>query len=348
MSKNNFIALTNILKSRVFQHTLFWLSSFVVIVNLISNNQVQQIDLLYTLIFHVSLVSIVYLNVSVLFPLFVREKRFIRYLIFAAILCVLFSFLNSLIFNRVINLLFPDYYFISIYSIIDLFKFHAIYIVVTLLLKFATEWFSQEDARLKLSKIEREKVEIELKALRAQVNPHFLFNSLNVLYSLALRNARETPETIIKLSDILRYVIYNSNKDKVSIKSEVELVNNYLSLQEHRVDKTSIINFTTDIQEDIDIAPMLFLPLVENGFKHGVKGDVSDTYVYIKMKTTNKRVDFEIENNKGTSENPDQNSDSGIGLANIEKRLNLLYPEKHSLIIKDDGHRFKVSLKINL
>ena len=348
MSKNNIYALTNILENRVFQHTLLWLFSFIVIVQLISNNQVQQIDILYTLIFHISLVSIVYLNVCVLFPLFIRKKRFIRYLVLAAIFCILFSLLNSLIFNRIINFLFPNYYLISLYSITDLLKFHAVYIVITLLLKFASEWFSQEDARFKLSKIEREKVEIELKALRAQVNPHFLFNSLNALYSLALKNAKETPETIIKLSDILRYVIYDSNKEKVSIKSEVELINNYLSLQEHRVDKTSIINFTTDIQKDIDITPMLFLPLVENGFKHGVKGDVSNTFVNIKMKTTNKRVNFEIENNKGTSENPDQNKDNGIGLTNIKKRLNLLYPEKHSLIIKNDEHMFKVSLKITL
>ncbi|MFO7658143.1 MAG: histidine kinase [Bacteroidales bacterium] len=216
------------------------------------------------------------------------------------------------------------------------------------MLKFTSEWFSQEDAKFKLSKIEREKVEIELRALRAQVNPHFLFNSLNVLYSLALKNAKETPETIIKLSDILRYVIYDSNKEKVSIKSEVELINNYLSLQEHRIDKTSIINFDTEIQNDLKIAPMLFLPLVENSFKHGIKGDISNTFVNIKIKTKNKTVHFEIENNKGTSDNHDQNRDSGIGLTNIKKRLKLLYPDKHALTIKDDEHKFKVSLKINL
>jgi len=215
-------------------------------------------------------------------------------------------------------------------------------------LKFTTEWFSQEDAKFKLSKIEREKVEIELKALRAQVNPHFLFNSLNVLYSLALKNAKETPELIIKLSDILRYVIYDSNKEKVSIKSEVELINNYLSLQEHRIDKTSIVSFETDIQNDIKIAPMLFLPLVENSFKHGVKGDISNTYVNIKIKTTNKILYFEIENNKGTVENTDEKKDGGIGLANIKKRLHLLYANNHILKIKDDENKFKVSLKINL
>lgn len=348
MIKKNFTALTNIFKSKVFQHSLFWLFSFAFIVNLISNNQVKQIDLIYALIFHITLVSTVYLNVSVLFPLFIAKRRFLRYFVSAFLLSILFSLLNTFIFNRLIAIIFPGYYFISIYSVVDLAKIHLGYIVVTLLLKFALEWSSQEDAKYKLSEIEKEKVKIELKALRAQVNPHFLFNSLNVLYSLALKNANETPETIIKLSDILRYVIYDSNKEKVSIKAEVELIKNYLSIQEHRVDQTSIINFAADIQEEIHIAPLLFLPLVENSFKHGVKGDVSNTFVNIEMKTTDKMVHFEIENNKGTSENTDQNEDKGIGLANITKRLNLLYPERHSLIIKDDEKKFKVALRINL
>jgi sensor histidine kinase YesM len=342
------LIVKNILKNRVVKHALFWLFSFVVIVNLISNNEVKQIDFIYTVIFHLTLVASVYLNLLLLFPFFIHKQRFFSYILFAAFLCLAFSFLNSLIFNKIIDILFPNYYFISIYSIIDLLKFHAIYIVVTLLLKFTSEWFSQEDAKFKLSKIEKEKVEIELKALRAQVNPHFLFNSLNVLYSLALKNANETPETIIKLSDILRYLIYDSNKEKVNIKSEVELINNYLSLQEYRIDKSSNISFTPEIQTNIDIAPMLFLPLVENSFKHGVKGDVSDTFVKIKLKTTDKIVHFEIENNKSSSENPDQNKDGGIGLTNIKKRLSLLYPEKHDLKIRNDEHNFMVSLKIKL
>lgn len=345
MIKNKIIL---VFKNRVAQHALFWLFSFAVIINLISNKQVKEIDYIYAAIFHFTLVSIVYLNTIVLFPVFIQKKRFVSYFLFAVFLCIVLSFLNSLIFNEIIDILFPNYYFISLYSIIDLLKFHAIYIVVTLLLKFTSEWFSQEDAKFKLSKIEKEKVEIELKALRAQVNPHFLFNSLNVLYSLALKNANETPDTIIKLSDILRYVIYDSNKETVSIKSEVELINNYLSLQNYRIDKSSNISFTPDIQSNIDIAPMLFLPLVENSFKHGVKGDVSNTFVKINLKTTDKIVHFEIENNKGSSENPDQIKDGGIGLTNIKKRLSLLYPEKHELFINENEQKFMVSLKIKL
>jgi LytS/YehU family sensor histidine kinase len=169
-----------------------------------------------------------------------------------------------------------------------------------------------------------------------------------VLYSLAFKNSKETPESIIKLSDILRYVIYDSNKEKVHIKAEVVLINNYLSLQKYRIDETSNINFVTNIHDNIEVAPMLFLPLVENSFKHGVKGDISNTFINIKITATDKNLHFEIENNIGTSDNNEENSEGGIGLINIKKRLRLLYPEKHSLVIKADENIFKVSLKINL
>ncbi len=219
--------------------------------------------------------------------------------------------------------------------------------MLTTLLKLSKEWFQLIESNQKLIETEKEKVKIELKALRAQVNPHFLFNSLNVLYSLALKTAKETPEAIIKLSDILRYVIYDSNKEKVNLKSEVELINNYLSLQNHRIDDSSNIVFKTDIKNEIQISPMLFLPLVENSFKHGIKGDIINTYVTISLTANSNELYFEIENNKGKSDNPADEPAGRIGLTNIKKRLELLYPEKHTFIISEDDENFKVLLKLN-
>ena len=349
MLKNSIKSIIKVVQNRIVHHVLFWMLSFYVLLNLFSNSsEITKIDYIYAAIFQLTLMIAVYINLLFLIPRLLSRKRILFFILFSILALFLSSFFNVLLFNKLIDYVLPGYYFISYYSFIDILKFFLVFILLTTLLKLSREWFQLIETKQELIEIEKEKVEIELKALRAQINPHFLFNSLNVLYSLALKNAKDTPETIIKLSDILRYVIYESNKKKVSIKSEVKLINNYLSLQEHRVDKTSIINFDTVIQKDINIAPMLFLPLVENSFKHGVKGDVSNTYVKIKMKTTIKTLYFEIENNKGISENPDQNKDGGIGLANIKKRLHLLYPEKHSLIIKDDEHKFKVSLKINL
>ncbi len=338
-----------LIQNRILHHLSFWLASFLVLIQLFKvSATVEKIDYIYTAIFQFTLMIAVYLNLLVLIPGYLSRKKIFLYGLFSALVLILGSFFNVLLFSKLIDYVLPGYYFISYYSYLDILQFFAAYMLLTTLLKLSKEWFQLIDSKQKLIEIEKEKVKIELMALRAQLNPHFLFNSLNVLYSLALKKAKETPESIIKLSDILRYVIYDSNKETVRIKSEVELINNYLSLQEFRIDKTSTLHFETDIKKNIDIAPMLFLPMVENSFKHGVKGDVSNTYVHIKIKTTNNSVDFEIENNKGTSDNPDGDQHSGIGLTNIKKRLHLLYPEKHKLIISDKEDKFKVSLKIDL
>ena len=346
---NIYQLIARLLRTRIIYHIAFWLIVYSILLSIFKvSASIKKIDYIYTAIFQFTLMIAVYINILFLIPRFLSRKRFFIYILSVFVTLSLGSFFNILLFDKLIDYILPGYYFISYYSFFDVCKFFFTLALSATLLKLSKEWFQLIESKQKLVEIEKEKVKIELKALRAQVNPHFLFNSLNVLYSLALKNAEETPETIIKLSDILRYVIYDSNKEKVSIKSEVELINNYLSLQEYRIDKSTNVSFTPDIQTNIEIAPMLFLPLVENSFKHGVKGDVTNTFVNIKLKTTAKIAHFEIENNKGSSESPDQNKDGGIGLTNIRKRLSLLYPEKHELLINENEQKFIVSLRIKL
>ena len=337
------------LQNRILPQILFWFASIAIFGYIFKiSDTMGSLDVIYSLLFHISILSEVYTNIFVLVPLVLHQKKYIRYGIFFLIITLIASILNHLTFTYFSDILLPDYYFVVQFNFFETYILAAIFLVGSTFFKLSQSWFKLQEANRQIIKIEKENINNQLEALKAQINPHFLFNSLNVLYSLALKSAKETPETIIKLSDILRYVIYGANQEKVSIAFEVELINNYLSLQKHRVDKTSNIHFETDIQMDIHIAPMLFLPLVENSFKHGVKGDVSNTFVHIKMETTHKAVNFEIENNKGTSDNPGRNNALGIGLLNIKKRLHLLYPDKHSLTIKDKEHTFKVTLKIKL
>ncbi len=339
--------LVKIAHARFLQHLTFWIVAFIVLINFFKVSvKVEKIDYIYTAIFQSTLMIAVYINLLLLIPRLLSTKRIIPYSIFLLLVLFAGSFFNVLLFNRFIDFFLPGYYFISYYSYFDILLFFTVFILLTTLIKLSKEWFQLIESKQKLVETEKEKVEIELKALISQVNPHFLFNSLNVLYSLALKKAKETPEAIIKLSDILRYVIYDSNLDKVKLSSEVKLINNYLSLQNHRIDATSNVVFKTDIKDDIQIAPMLFLPLVENSFKHGIKGDVSETYVHITLSTKDNEVIFEIENNKGITDNIDKESKHGIGIANIKHRLKLLYPNRHLLRISENEKVFNVLLKI--
>ncbi|MBN2349664.1 MAG: histidine kinase [Bacteroidales bacterium] len=344
---NGITCISKIFRNRIIHHVLFWLLSFYVLLNLFSSSsELYKVDYLYTLIFLFTLLIVVYINLLLLVPKLLRFKKYFLYGIILLIILFAGSLFNVLLFSRFIDFLLPGYYFISYYSFFDIVKFFSVFLFITTLLKLSKEWFQLIESKQKLVETEKEKVEIELKALRSQVNPHFLFNSLNVLYALALKKAKETPEAIIKLSDILRYVIYDSNTDKVKVSSEVILIQNYLDLQNHRIDNTSNVVFETDIQDDLQIPPLLFLPLVENSFKHGIKADVSDTYVLIKLRSKGQEVIFEIENNKGVTDKIEKKLKHGIGIANIKQRLLLLYPHNHVFSISENEKIFKVFLKI--
>jgi sensor histidine kinase YesM len=338
-----------IIQNRILYHLSFWLIAFVVLIQLFKvSATVDKIDYIYTSIFQFTLMIAVYINLLFLIPKYLSSKKILSYILYLVVVMFSCSFFNVILFEKLIDYILPGYYFISYYSFLDILKYFCIFLLFTTLLKLSKEWFQLIESKNKLIEAEKEKVKIELKALRSQVNPHFLFNSLNVLYSLALKSSEKTPETILKLSDILRYVIYDSNKETVSIKSEVELINNYLSLQKHRVESSSNIRFEPNIQDEVQIAPMLLLPLVENSFKHGVKGDILNTYVKINIFASKRAIKFEIENNKGKNDNPTDESDGGIGLTNIKKRLDLLYSGKHQFVIQEDDKKFNILLKIEL
>lgn len=345
ISKQNI--LNRIVQNKVIHHTLFWILSYYVLLTIFSNtSRIVKIDYIYTLIFLSTLAIAVYINFLILIPKLLNTKRYLLYLALVVATLILGSLFNMLMFSRLIDYILPGYYFISYYSFFNVLKFFFVIVASTTLLKLSKEWFQLAETKHKLAEIEKEKIEIELKALRSQINPHFLFNSLNVIYSLALKKATETTETITTLSDILRYVIYDSNVDEVKISSEVQLIKNYLNIQNHRIDESTKVIFNVDLQNDAKIPPLLFLPLVENSFKHGIKGDISNTFVYIDLIVNDQNVLFEIENNKGCASKIEKKE--GIGLENIKQRLALLMPNKHSFNIIENEHRFKVILKLTV
>ncbi|HCT31234.1 MAG TPA: hypothetical protein DIW31_11020 [Bacteroidales bacterium] len=332
--------------NRIALHILFWLFSFFIFSYTFKiSDEVSRIDFIFSGLFHLSIFVGVYFNLALLMPKLFNKKSYLIYLIALVVIILLSTLLNQLIFNRLADVFFPSYYFVSHFEFWNVGFFIAVYMLITSLLKLSASWFELQEMNNKFIRIEKENIKSELNTLKAQINPHFLFNSLNVIYAQAIKSSNKTPEAIIQLSDILRYVIYNSANDKVSLKTEIKLIEDYIELQKFRVDETSKIKFEHHVQnENCTIAPMLLLPLVENSFKHGIKGDFEHTFVNILLKATNSSVQFEIENNKGIDEKENK---SGIGLANIHQRLLLLYPDKHEFKIEESETLFKVKMALN-
>ncbi|WP_179345002.1 sensor histidine kinase [Winogradskyella ursingii] len=220
-------------------------------------------------------------------------------------------------------------------------EFIALYFIVVFI-TIAYWIFKQIKSIIRLK---NEKEKTELMHLKSQVNPHFFFNTLNNLYGLMKKNSKER-EMVLKLSDMMRYSIYEGNKDWVTLKQEIDYLKNYIELQEMRYHKKSDITFTSEINNpESKIMPLLFIILVENAFKHGLENLEKDAYIHINLIQHNNNVNFEIENNFELKQNP---NNEGIGLKNLQRRLELVYPNKHRLSFSVDSNTYKAKLSLNI
>jgi len=217
------------------------------------------------------------------------------------------------------------------------------------LLKLSKGWFELYETKQLLEKLKSEKLQAELSALKGQINPHFLFNSLNSIYSLSIDNEPITSDFILKLSDVLRYMIYEANDERVPLKKEINYLQNYIELQRLRVDEKAKIN--VEIKGELNnqkVAPLLLIPLVENGFKHGIKGETENSFIDVFINVEGQDFYFNVKNNKGQIDEIENGKFNGIGLKNVQRRLELLYPEKHKMKIKETNSTFEIDLKIDL
>lgn len=192
--------------------------------------------------------------------------------------------------------------------------------------------------------LKNEKKKNELLHLQSQVNPHFFFNMLNNLYGMVDKDTEKSKDLILKLSDLMRYSIYEGEKSQVTLEEEIAYLKNYIELHQMRYHKKIDIQFNTDIEDNtIKVMPLLFIILLENAFKHGVENLRDNAFIHIDLTSKSKEIQFNIENNFDESALPEK---SGIGIKNLKRRLELAYPKKHTLIFTNIDSVYNVQLQL--
>ena len=335
-----------VVQNRGFQHLIFWGLSFYILLTLFAydKEEIERVDWVYTTLFHLTLLPAVYLNLFWLIPKLLRKNYFFAYLM-AVIATIGGSiYFHQFVFDYLADRITPGYYFISYYNNWEIARFTGIYLGVSSLLKLSKSWFRVNENEKQLAKLRGEKLDAELHALKTQIDPHFLFNSLNTLYSLAIESDAKTPEYIMKLSENLRYILYECSEKQIPVEKEIRFIENYLSLQRLRSDRGNLFKLTCrNLNPDLQVAPLMFIPFIENAFKHGDK----KKKIHIVLRQEGQKLQFQVENYKSMTRKVKFGS-GGIGIANTRKRLRNLYPKKHELIIDDGKEKFCIHLELQL
>jgi LytS/YehU family sensor histidine kinase len=213
---------------------------------------------------------------------------------------------------------------------------------ISLSIKLSIELYKNEKVK---NLIKTQKINAELSFLKTQLNPHFLFNTLNSIYSLANKKSDDTTEAIITLSELMKYMIYETNKEFVALQNEIDYIKNFISLQNLRLKDSSGVRFNVRGKLDYNIEPLLLISFIENAFKYGTDY-TGKTDITIEIKVENDILSLKVSNYISLKEK--KNNSSGVGIENIKSRLNILYPNSHTLNIEESDKLFKVELLLKL
>lgn len=332
--------MIKVIKSKWFQHPVFWMLSIYAIGNYFSISSLFKfIDVFYALLFHIPLFFLVYVNLKIFIPRFLDQGKYLFYFGSIPMLLLATYAIHELTFEVMFPLLDSEFYMVSFTEWEILVSIFLIYLILTTLIKLSKSWYT-------LQQVEKEKLSLELNSLKTQINPHFLFNSLNSIYSQALAKSDQTSETVLELSNLLRYMLYEVEEDKVPLVKEVEMLENYIELQKLRLEDGSKVEFA--VQGDLEkvvIAPLLLFPLVENAFKHGMKDSSEHLLITIKLKVGSS-ISFSILNKVGQIDDMEKGKYGGIGLENVKRRLELIYPDRHEFEIQKTETDFQVNLTL--
>jgi hypothetical protein len=337
--------------ARIGLHTLFWLG-YVLLASFIFSYQSRFPYYYFLENYLVNLVAYMgftYITIYILVRRYLFARRYGMFLLAALPVSIVFVLLKLLV-NRYIfySFFIPEIFHPEEWIGAKLFveNFFWLWIPTTLFaaLKYFRAWVKTLGEK---NELERKQLEAELKLLKAQLHPHFLFNTLNNLYVLALDKSDKTPEVVLKISDLFHYILYECNTDEIDLEKELHLIKNYIDLERLRYDDSLTVSLKTCGNfNGVRLAPMMLFVFVENAFKHGARHDLNTPKIEIDLCVENGNMQFICTNSLPEEYANDAVGDGGVGLPNVKKRLDLMYSDRYKLDISRTEKRYSVKLSI--
>lgn len=335
-----------IFRYRLLWHILFWIViylAYVISYGGYTDNYLREFGINAVLM--PIRIAFTYFMLYFLLPLIIKRKygRFMTYslvhaLLFGSVLWFVHRYYAiSMKFTDADEL--PIFYYSKIF--VSIISNYGI-VLAAGMLKLFKWWYIDQQYKVK---IENEKLESELKFLKSQINPHFLFNTLNNLYALTLKNSNQASDVVLKLSGLLDYMLYHAKEERVPLAKELSIIESYIELEKIRYGERLKLSY--ELEGDASacsIAPLILIPFVENAFKHGASNDRQSPEISIKIIANENGIQFNISNSYPLHVSK---SNKGIGLNNIRRQLNLVYPKHHQLDISNEDQQFKVQLMLN-
>lgn len=339
--------IDQVFETNFIYHAVFWLVFYFFLVIVSQDAYPLGISMLLNIIRIIFYALAVYINLLFLFPTFLMKQQYWQYVALLLLSMVIIAPMEGIAMYFCI----PHDHISSFAFLTN--NFNSIFILTffvassSSIYKIINDWFTHQREKADL---QNQSLKSELKYLKSQVNPHFLFNTLNSLYALTLKKSDLAPEIVLRLSEMMRYMLYECNERVVPLEKEINYIENYLELEKIRHGNKFEIKFIQNgINDHLKIAPLMFMPFIENSFKHGLHSQPDAAFVNINLDISEDKVILQVDNsNPPVMPMSKKRKSGGVGLANVKRRLNLIYPSQHSLNIEKTPNSFHVNLEIDL